>query len=101
MSDVTAPHSADSVHGPVWLWLKLAYRYGFPAAVAAFLLYFVTHVMAADVRDTRTDISAMKAEQQRTARQLFGICMVLSKGDAIAERWCKVGSLAGEAEGGQ
>jgi hypothetical protein len=91
-----APHEG----GPVWL--TLAYRYGFPAAVAAFLIYFLTQVVAADVKAVREGQAQIKADHyelktvlehanRRQEQQLFGLCMVVADGDPISERWCKVG----------
>jgi hypothetical protein len=71
--------------------LRLAYRYGFPSAVAAFLLYFVTQVVAADVKATRSAIEQHVHDQQRQSKQLRGICMVIADGDPVSERWCEVG----------
>lgn len=109
MLDAPPRSNSDEPHGPIWL--RIAYRYGFPAAVAAFLLYFVTQVLATDVRaglnearQTREALSdhvleMRMSEQQRveerrrTERQLYGICMAIADGDPISERWCRVSGL--------
>jgi hypothetical protein len=102
-SSISAPNES----GP--LWLRLGYRYGFPAAVAAFLLYFVTQVMASDqravleearkaninldahVRDMNATRQLDVEDRARLSRQLHGLCMVVADGDPISERWCQVG----------
>jgi hypothetical protein len=95
------PSSAATHEGGA-LWLTLAYRYGFPAAVAAFLLYFVTQVLAADVKAVRDGQAQIKTDHyelktalehanRRQEQQLFGLCMVVADGDPVSERWCKFG----------
>jgi hypothetical protein len=84
------PSSAATHEGGA-LWLTLAYRYGFPAAVAAFLIYFLTTVVAADVKATRSAIEQHVHDQRRQSQQLRGICMVIADGDPVSERWCEVG----------
>jgi hypothetical protein len=91
-----APHEG----GPVWL--TLAYRYGFPAAVAAFLIYFLTQVVDTKVdaiarsqQETQSAITELlkesRANQERESKQLWAVCMTIADGDPISERWCKVG----------
>lgn len=107
-SESISPFSTSAPHESGPLWLRLGYRYGFPAAVAAFLLYFVTQVVAADVKATRDEtrkaqaalemhVREMQLEAQaerqyseRISKQLYGLCQVIADGDPISARWCEV-----------
>jgi hypothetical protein len=84
------------------LWLRLADRWGFPAALAAFLIYFITQVVdakvtaiAADQREIKSALTELLKEsrenQQRESKQLWAVCMTIADGDPVSERWCKVG----------
>lgn len=105
----TTPFSTPAPHVGATTWLALAYRYGFPAAVAAFLIYFVTHVIAADIKAVKDGQQQMQVEHTairsemgellretrtnnaREAKQLWAVCMVIADGDPISQRWCEVG----------
>lgn len=54
----------EEINGDLPTWAKVIYRYGLAAAIAGFLVWFVTQGLSDDVRATRDMLREHIAEQR-------------------------------------
>lgn len=74
-------------HGSGNVWMRMLDRYGLPAAIAAFLVWFLTHSVASDLTATKALVGAHVAE---TRWYLWAICMNVAGEDASQRARCYV-----------
>lgn len=62
------------VNGSGPWWVRATYMLGVPAAIAVFLIYFVTSVLSGEIRGLRDDVRTHMREQSVLIFYLQAIC---------------------------
>lgn len=71
---VSWPPEPGYGNGLPW-WVKAAYMLGVPAAIALFLLWFVTTSVAGEIKGLRDDTRQHMRDQARQLQYLRAICL--------------------------